>query len=267
MTRLLLLPIVFLLTLFVDGCSPKKKSSITIAGSTSVQPFIEKLADQFMAKYPGIKIDVQGGGSTAGIQATFNNTCNIGTSSRNLKQNEQELKTFLMCYDGIVIILHKTNPINDLTEEQIRAIFDGTITNWKEVGGKDSKIIPVTREEGSGTRGSFEDLIMEKKVISDACLVQDSNGSVREIIATTPQGIGYISAGLVDERVKAININGISANTENFLSHKYKFMRPFLLLTKDAPTSNVKKFIDYTLSTEAQDILKKYGLISIGIKE
>jgi phosphate transport system substrate-binding protein len=234
---------------------------IIIAGSTSVQPFIEKLAEHFMEKHPEITVNVQGGGSTAGIQATLNKICNIGTSSRNLKVDERGLKVTLMAVDGIAVIVHRNNPITNLSIEDIRGIFSGEITQWLDVGGNDDIIIPVTREEGSGTRGSFEDMVMGDVAIGDACLVQDSNGAVREIIATTPQGIGYISVGLVDERVKAIAIDGVEPNITNLVTGKYQFSRPFLLLLLEEPSGDCKKFIDYVLSPEAQNILKQDGLI------
>jgi phosphate transport system substrate-binding protein len=239
----------------------QRRGEIIIAGSTSVQPFIEKIAEKFMEKYPEITINVQGGGSTAGIQATLNKTCNIGTSSRNLKVEERGLKVIRMAVDGIAVIVHRNNSVDNLSIEDIRGIFAGEITRWYEVGGSDEAIIPVTREEGSGTRGSFEEMIMGDVAISDACLVQDSNGAVREIIATTPQGIGYISVGLVDEREKAVAINGVEPNIANLITCQYQFSRPFLLLLLKEPTGEIKKFIDYVLSQEAQDILKENGLI------
>jgi phosphate transport system substrate-binding protein len=247
-----------MLLLFTCG---QRTGEIIIAGSTSVQPFIEKIAEHFMEKHPEITINVQGGGSTAGIQATFNKTCNIGTSSRNLKVDEQELKIIVMAVDGIAVIVHRSNPVDNLSIEAIRGIFSGKITRWREVGGNDDIIITVTREEGSGTRGAFEDMIMGDVFISDACLVQDSNGAVREIIATTPQGIGYISVGLVDEREKAVAIDGVEPNIANLITGKYQFSRPFLLLLLEAPRGDCKEFIDYVLSPEAQEILKHDGLI------
>ncbi|MGQ9535064.1 MAG: phosphate ABC transporter substrate-binding protein [bacterium] len=239
----------------------QKSNDIIIAGSTSVQPFIEKLAEEFMAKHPEVKINVQGGGSTAGIQAVFNRTCAIGTSSRHLKPDEQDLHIFTMALDGIAVIIHRSNPLTNLTHEQLKDIFSGKIDNWKQVGGPDKKIIVVTREEGSGTRGAFEELIMHGTAISDACLVQDSNGAIREIVAITPQAIGYISAGLIDERIKAVSIDGVYPSVANLVSGKYKFVRPFLLLTKDEPSGIVRSIIEYALSPEAQEILQHNGLI------
>jgi len=214
-----------------------------------------------MEKHPDITINVQGGGSTAGIQATFNRTCNIGTSSRNLRVDERGLKVVLIAVDGIAVIVHQSNPVEDLDLEAIRGIFSGKIRDWSELGGADREIIPVTREEGSGTRASFEEMLMGNVVISDACLVQDSNGAVREIIATTPQGIGYISVGLVDEREKTLAINGVKPTPANLITHKYGFTRPFLLLLLEEPKGNIKKFIDYVLSEEGQNILRMDGLI------
>lgn len=246
--------------LSVFTCS-QRRGGVIIAGSTSVQPFIEKVAEHFMEKHPEITINVQGGGSTAGIQATFNRTCKIGASSRNLRVEEKGLKVILIAVDGIAVIVHKNNPVNDLKIEEIRGIFSDKIRNWQELGGRDEEIIPVTREEGSGTRASFEDMLMADIAISDACLVQDSNGAVREIIATTPQGIGYISVGLVDEREKAVAIDGVNPTLVNLINCKYSFTRPFLLLLLQEPKGDVKKFIDYVLSEEGQNILKADGLI------
>ncbi len=252
-----LLPII---VLFVISCTQKSQDLI-VAGSTSVQPFIEKLAEEYMTKNPGIKINVQGGGSTAGIQAVFNKTCAIGTSSRHLVPSENGLHKFLMAIDGIAIVVHPENPIANLTHDEIKDIFSGRITNWKEVGGPDRRIFAVTREEGSGTRGAFEELIMHGSAISDACLVQDSNGAIREIIASTPQAIGYISAGLVDNKRKPLAIDDVLPSLENFARGEYKFIRPFLLLTKDEPSGCIKGFLDYVSSQEAQHILKHEGLI------
>ncbi len=249
-----------LLLLMLLSCS-QRRGGIIIAGSTSVQPFIEKIAEHFMEKHPEIKINVQGGGSTAGILATFNRTCDIGTSSRDLRVEEQRLRVVLIAVDGIAVIVHTKNPITNLSLEQVRGIFSGKITNWKELGGPEDLIIPVTREEGSGTRASFEKMIMRDVAISDACLVQDSNGAVREIIATTPQGIGYISVGLVDNREQAVAINGIKPTPAHLVTGQYRFTRPFLLLFLEEPRGDAKKFLDFVLSEEGQNILKSDGLI------
>jgi phosphate transport system substrate-binding protein len=240
-----------------------KKHAIIIAGSTSVMPFIEKLSEHFMVDRPLFKINVQGGGSTAGIQACFNKTIEIGMSSRQLKQEEKVLKEIIICYDGISVVVHPKNPIRELTLKQIRDIFSGKIKNWKELGWIDRKIDAITREEGSGTRGSFEDLIMKNVEINDSIMVQDSNGSVKEIVATDPYAIAYISLGLVDNRVRALSIDGVAASLQNIKTKKYKIVRPFLFITNGTPNEFVQTFIDYVLSNDGQNIFKKEGLIGI----
>ena len=240
-----------------------KKKTVTLAGSTSIMPFTEKLAEHFMIDHPEFVINVQGGGSTAGIQACLNKTIDIGMSSRELKQEETILNEILICHDGISVVVHPRNPVSALTLEQIRGIFSGRIRNWKELGWIDRKIDAVTREEGSGTRGSFEELVMKNEEIYDGIMVQDSNGSVKEVVATDPYAIGYISLGLVDNRVRALSIDGIYASVENIKTKKYKIVRPFLFLTYGDINDNVIIFINFVLSKDGQNILKKEGLIGI----
>ena len=165
-TVLLLLMV---LPLFFGACSPNgiqsKKHTVTVAGSTSVMPFTEKLAEHFMVDHPDFVVDVQGGGSTAGIQACLNNTVNIGMSSRQLKGEEKILNQIILCYDGISFVVNPKNPIRALSLKDVRDIFSGKIKNWSELGWIDRRIDAVTREEGSGTRGSFEELVMKGEEI------------------------------------------------------------------------------------------------------
>lgn len=239
------------------------KHTIIIAGSTSVMPFTEKLAEHFMIDSKDITVDVQGGGSTAGIQATLNRTVDIGMSSRDLKDDEKILNKIIICHDGIAVVVHRSNPVTALNIDQIRGIFSGSIANWRQLGWVDRKIDAVSREEGSGTRGAFEELVMKNKEIDDATMVQDSNGSVKEVVATDPYAIGYISMGLVDEKVKPVSINGISPSVKMIKSGQYKIVRPFLYLTNGQPNQQTQKFIDYVLSKDGQRILKNEGLVGI----
>lgn len=241
----------------------QSKNSVTIAGSTSVMPFTEKLAEYFMIGHPTIVINVQSGGSTAGIQATINKTVDIGMSSRELKDEEKILTEIPICYDGIAIVVNPKNPINNLSLKQVQDIFSGKIRNWRELGWIDRNIDAVTREEGSGTRGAFEELVMKKIEISDSIMVQDSNGSVKEIVVTDPYAIGYISLGMVDNKVKVLAIDNKLPTIENIKKKDYKIVRPFLYLVNGAPTPYAKEFIDYVLSKEGQEILKKEGLIPV----
>lgn len=258
----------FIILLFSCYCNftqgtTNKKHTVTIAGSTSVMPFTEKLAEHFMVDHPEYVIDVQGGGSTAGVQACMNNTVNIGMSSRQLKEEEMILKEIIICHDGISIVVHPKNPIRELTLKQIRDIFNGRTKNWRELGWVDRRIDAVSREEGSGTRGSFEELVMRSEEIDDGIMVQDSNGSVKEVVATDPYAIGYISMGLVDKRVQALSVNGVAPNLKNIKNKKYKIIRPFIYLSKGELQEHAKTFVDYVLSKDGQKILIKEGLIGI----
>ncbi len=246
-----------------QGSPGSEKSTVTIAGSTSIMPFSEKLAEHFKIERPRIVVDVQAGGSSAGIQACINKTVDIGMSSRDLKGDELALKQTVICHDGIAVVVHRRNPTKDINLEKIREIYSGKIKNWKELGWINRNIDCVTREEGSGTRGAFEELVMGKSSIHDSIMVQDSNGSVKEVVATDPYAIGYISLGVVDSKVRALSVGGVEPTTKNILVKKYHIVRPFLYLTSGEPDKNARLFIDFVLSKEGQGILKKEGLIPV----
>lgn len=249
------------------GCSKRQAAQnagtglsgqITVAGSTSVQPLAQELASSFTDKNPGLKINVNGGGSSAGIKASSEGAAQIGTSSRELKPEEKSLglKETVIAKDGIAIILHPSNNITNLTKEQIKKIFSGEIKNWKEVGGADKPITVVTREEGSGTRGAFEEIVMGKETkISDKAIVQGSTGGVKTTVSTTENAIGFMSIGALDTSVKAIKVDNIEANEKNVKEGAYPISRPFIFLTKGEPDKTTKAFIDYVLSDEGQKIV------------
>jgi len=256
--------VIFILAVFTTGCAQGvSDKEIIIAGSTSVEPFADKWAEVYMEKFPNIIVNVQGGGSSAGIQAAESGVADIGTCSRELQPEEKDLNKIIVAYDGLAIIVNSTNNIGDLTIEQIKQIFAGQIRNWQEFGGKDKVINVVTREEGSGTRGAFQELVMKKNRIFKGAIVQDSNGTVREIVANDPNAIGYISLGLVNDKVKALSLDGIIATDENIINKRYSLVRPFLFVTKNTPTGEVKNFIDFVLSQEGQGLIKEEGLISV----
>jgi phosphate transport system substrate-binding protein len=239
--------------------------TITESGSTSVQPLAEILAEEFMAKNTKVKVTIQGGGSSVGIKAATDGTVNIGASSRELTEAEAaNLVEHVLCKDGIAVITNTANGVNSLTKEQIKNIFAGNITNWKDVGGADKAIHVVAREEGSGTRGAFEELIMGKETkISNTAILQSSNGALLQVMKGDPDAIGFLSFGYLDASVKAVSIGGVAATPENALNGSYPVIRPFLFVTKGEPTGLVKAFIDYCLSDEAQSSITKEGYLSI----
>ncbi|MBI5417172.1 phosphate ABC transporter substrate-binding protein [Candidatus Poribacteria bacterium] len=245
------------------GCG-KKTESITVAGSTAFQPFAEKIAEQFMKKTPGISINVQGGGSSMGIQSTISGTSNIGMVDLVVLPVEAaSLKNYIVAKDGISLIVNPSNPVENLTKEQVQKIFIGTITNWQELGGENKSITVISREEGSGTRSSFEKLLMQNMTLSSRAIIQDSNGTVRESVASDPQAIGYVSTGMVNEKTKALKLDGITPNHASIKDGTYILVRPIYLLTKGEPAGLSHDFIEYVLSGEGQKIIQTSGLIPI----
>lgn len=247
-----------------DGCSrTAADKGLTVAGSTSIQPFADRWAEVYMHEHPGYTVNVQGGGSSAGIQAAKSGAADIGMSSRELKDDEKDLLEIVVARDGLAIIVHPENPVGDLSLVQVQNIFEGNIRSWKYVGGPDNEINVVTREEGSGTRGAFQEMVMGKSRIFPRAIVQDSNGTVREIVANDPNSLGYISLGLVTERVKAVRLDGVEPSSDHIIEKKYTLVRPFLFVTNGPPKPAARDFINFVLSREGQELIEREGLIPI----
>ena len=280
--------IIILLCAMLSACGGGRGERITIAGSTSVLPFAELLGEEFEKKHPGYAIDVQGGGSTAGVTSVRNGTAAIGMLSRKLKDSEKDLIKYEIAKDGLAIIINPNNPIIkksggpnfavNLSEQIIQDIYKGIITDWSDprLGGNKGKIHVVMREEGSGTRGAFEDLIMTetlpdgtKQIVPTIkkAITYGSNGSVRLLVSNDTNAIGFISLGLIDIKgqkpVRAVSINGVEAKAENIGNDTYKLWRPFLFVVKHEPEEGLTKdFIDFVLGPEGKALLSKQGLIA-----
>jgi phosphate transport system substrate-binding protein len=239
-------------------------AQLTLTGSTSVTPFAEQLAENYQRMHPGAEINIQGLGSSAGIQAAENGTVELGMSSRHLEPDEAaQLEPIEIARDALAIIVHPSNAVTNLSTEQVQAIFTGKVANWQEVGGTVSPIVIVTREAGSGTYGAFEELVMKQEPASPGALRQGSNGAVRQIVAGNPDAIGYISLGIVDNTVKPVAIDGVQASPEAVRAGTYKLVRPFLFVQrKDVRLSPLAQdFLSFVLSAEGQQELVQAGLI------
>ncbi len=246
----------------LPGCATRRQArSITVAGSTSVQPFAEVLSEEFTKQHRDLAINVQGGGSSAGIQAAVAGAADIGMSSRDLKPSEKQLKEVLIAKDAIAVVVHPENPLRNIDTGTLRKICAGAITSWADLGWDARPITVISREEGSGTRGAFEELVMKTSEVWPGCLVQDSNGSVRVTVAQDRYSIGYISLGLVNDSVRALSLDGIEPAFDTASSGKYPLVRPFLFVLKSEPQGLAKQFIDYVLSEEGQRILREEGLV------
>lgn len=251
----------------------QNQQSITVNGSTSVQPLAEELAKAFMAKNTNVKIDIQGGGSGVGIKSANDGVVDIGMSSRDLKTEEKNLKEIKIAVDGIAVIVNPANEVTNLTMEQIKKIYIGEITDWSQVGGKAGKITVVTREEGSGTRGAFIELAGIEMKEGDknidkttaTAITQGSTGAVMTTVTSDPNAIGFASYGSAKEStdIKLISVDGAETTAENIYNGSYKISRPFLMLTKEEPTGAVKEFIDFILSAEGQAIVEGHSYLKV----
>ena len=241
--------------------------SISMVGSTSMEKLANALSEAFMEEYPDVTVTAEFVGSGAGIEAVTNGTADIGNSSRSLKDEEKAAGVVenVVAIDGIAVCVDPANEAADLTKEQLTNIYNGTITNWKEVGGADEPIIVIGREAGSGTRGAFEELVDLK----DACKYAnelDSTGAVIAKVASTPGAIGYASLDALDDSVKALSLEGVEATAENIKAGNYFLSRPFVMATKGEISEQndlVQAWFDFVLGDEGQQVASEVGLITV----
>lgn len=241
--------------------------SISMVGSTSMEKLANALSEAFMEKYPDVTVTAEFVGSGAGVEAVTNGTADIGNSSRSLKDEEKAAGVVenVVAIDGIAVCVDPANEVADLTKEQLTNIYNGTVTNWKEIGGADEPIIVIGREAGSGTRGAFEELVDLK----DACKYAnelDSTGAVIAKVASTPGAIGYASLDALDDSVKALSLEGVEATAENIKAGNYFLSRPFVMATKGEISEQndlVQAWFDFVLGDEGQQVASEVGLITV----
>lgn len=261
------------------GCGNKKENkeeskketisgNITALGSSALQPLVEQGAKQFMQKNPDATINVQGGGSGAGINQVVSGSVEIGnsdvTAESKLKDKNQvsSLVDHKVCAIGFGMIVNKEVKIDSLTKEQIQKIFTGEITNWKDVGGQDEKINVINRSKSSGTRATFKDTVMDGKNEKEGLgTTQDSSGSVVKAINQTKGSISYVAFSHLNDEVKVIKINNVEPTKENIIAKKYDFWSYEHMYTKGEPEGVTKAFIDYMLSDEAKPLIEKLKYI------
>ncbi len=239
--------------------------TITQSGSSTVQPLAEKLAHSFTVIHPKVKIIIQGGGSSVGIKAASDGTVDIGAASRELTTTDPKLVSFLLARDGIALVVNPANPVNSLTKAQIKDIFSGKIMRWSQVGGADRAIHVAAREEGSGTRTAFDDMVMGKETMMvKSAILQSSNGALLQVVRTDKDAIAFLSFGyLTDKSIKAVSIDGVDTTESNAKSGAYPLVRPLYFFTKNTPTGLVKAFLDYCGGPAAQKIVTDEGYVSV----
>ncbi|MBQ8538084.1 MAG: phosphate ABC transporter substrate-binding protein [Ruminococcus sp.] len=248
----------------VTSDNSTSKKTVTTDGSTSMEKVIGALGEAFESE-EGITVTYNPTGSSSGIKAVLEGTCDIGLSSRDLKDEEisQGLKGTVLAYDGIAIIVNNANSVSDMDLETIAKIFKGEITNWKELGGKDAEIVLIGREAGSGTRDGFESVTDTE----DACKYRQeltSTGDVITTVSNNEDAIGYASVASVEDTVKTLTVSGIAPTEETIKNGTYVVQRPFVLVTKEGTqlSESASAFFDYITSEKAADIIAAAGVVA-----
>lgn len=280
MKKIIALVLTALLALSLVACGSESKTddtktddqpaaltgTVSTDGSTSMEKVIGALSESFMAQNSGVTVNYNPTGSGSGITAVQEGTCDIGLSSRALKDEEKSagLKETVLAYDGIAIIVHPDNPVSDLSVEQLAKLYTGEITNWKDVGGNDAEVVLIGREAASGTRDGFESITGTK----DKCQYRQeltSTGDVITAVSQNPDAIGYASLASVKDSVKALNVDGVTPSEATVKDGSYKVQRPFVLVTMEGKELSpaAQAFFDYAISSDAASIIAKAGALAV----
>ena len=273
------LAVVLLGTAFVCGCTdsgpaptaPAETETISVTGSTTVLPIAQLAAEAYMDTHPAADIQVSGGGSSVGVKAAGAGTADIGMASRDLKSSESEtypdLVQHVVAKDAIAIIVNPANTVSDLSVAQIKSIYRGDVTNWKDVGGPDEIIVVVGRDSASGTREYFHSAVMDKEDFTTGQLEKNSNGAVRQTVAQTPGAIGYVGLGYIDAGVKAVPVNTgattVDASVETVISGEYPIARGLNMFTVGEPEGLAAEYLAFIMSPDGQVLVADEGFVPV----
>lgn len=253
------------------ACSRDTGNKIVIKGSTTVLPITQKAAEEYR-KLNKVSITIEGSGSGNGIRALIDGTCSIANSSREMKEQELAsarekgiaVKEIPVAIDMIVPVVNPSNPVKNLTMDQLKGIYDGSIINWKQLGGKDENIVVISRDTSSGTYEIWHEKVMKKRDVSRSALLQASNGAIVSAVAGNPKAIGYIGYGYIDRTVKALTVSGVEPVLENGKTGKFPVSRKLYMYVDEKKVSaETQKFLDYILSADGQKLVTEAGFISI----
>ncbi len=246
---------------------------IVVDGSTTVGPIAKAFAEYLMANRPGVNIPVSESGSGNGAKSLINGVCDVADMSRFMKDSEFKAATekgvmpvaHVVAMDGIAIVLHPSNPVTDLTVEQVRDIYTGKIKNWKDVGGPNMRIVMISRDTNSGTYETFEKLVMSKQEIDSSAEYVGSNGQARARVQSTPAAIAYVGLGFVDRTVKALRINGVEPTRATVASGVYPIARPLFMFTNGYPKlgTPLHAFVTLHLTPKGQEIIDAIGFVPV----
>ncbi|MDW8068339.1 MAG: phosphate ABC transporter substrate-binding protein [Anaerolineae bacterium] len=263
-----------LFLLLVVGCRPQAiaptrsapiAGKLLFAGSTTMQPLVGALGEAFQKQYPGIQLEIAAGGSKVGIQAVHEGTVDIGMASRALTPQEAEgIQVHTIALDVIAIVVHPSNPVENLSLESLAAIYRGEITNWSQVGGPDMDILPITREMSSGTRGAFDELVLGGKELAAPDLqTAVTAGDMAAMVAARPGAIGYVGFGNLQDSLRVVPINGVFPSPATARSGEYPLVRPLNLLTGPLSQPLADEFIRFALSMDGQRIVEQAGWVPV----
>jgi phosphate transport system substrate-binding protein len=261
---------VMALVLFTAGLAIAA-DSIVIKGSTTVLPITQAALEVYMKANKGVQISLSGGGSGEGIKALIDKTADIGNSSREIKKEEIALAAtkgvkpvaHVVAYDALTPIVNPKNKVKGLSTDQLSLIYQGKITNWKEVGGDDLKIVVISRDSSSGTFESWDHFVMKKAKVTPRAQMLASNGAIVTAIANNRYAISYVGMGYLNKSVKTLEVNGVAASPQSALSRQYPFSRELYMYTNGKPKGEVAKFIAFLKSATGQSIVKKEGFVPL----
>jgi phosphate transport system substrate-binding protein len=257
------------LLIFGTGPARADDQKITITGASTIAPLALEIGKRFEKLNKGVRVDVQTGGSSRGVNDARNGLAQIGMVSRPLKSDEADLKAFPIANDGVCMIIHKSNPVNALTNDQVKAIYTGRVTNWKDVGGKDAAITVAHKAEGRSTLELFLNFYgLKNSEVKAGVIVGDNLQDIKSV-ATNPSAIGYVSIGSAEYEaeagspIKLLPMDGVAANVANVRDGKFPLSRPLNLVTKEPPQGLVKRFIDFAQSKEVHDLVKEQYFVPL----
>lgn len=269
--KVLLVSAISLITFAFGGFAFAAGTDMTIKGSTTVLPIAQVAAEEFMEANPDINISVQGGGSGVGIASLLDGTTDIADASRKIKSKEIDKAKAaginpyenIIAMDGIAVVVHPSNAIKNLSKDQIKAIYTGSISDWSKLGVKGGKIVVITRDSSSGTFETFENLALNKEKVRADALTTASNQAVAQTVAQTPGAIGYVGIGYLSGKIKDVTVDGSKCTKENIVKGKYPLSRPLFMYTNGKPAGNAKKFLDFVFSERGQKIVEEEGFVGI----
>ncbi len=253
------------------ACGPAFAQNIVIKGSTTVLPVAQVTLEAYTKANPGVNISLSGGGSGEGIKALIDKSTDIANSSREIKKAEIDLANskgvnpveIPVAIDAIVPIVNPRNPVNNLSVDQLSQIYQGKITNWKEVGGEDLEIVVISRDSSSGTFEAWGELVMNKAKVTPRAQLQASNGAIVQVVSKNRYALGYIGLGYLDKTVKPLKVNGVEASEKTALSKAYPVSRFLYMYTDGQPKGETAKYIQFVLGPAGQELVRKEGFVAL----